>query len=106
MRLFDHSIFAPGKVLWDNFDDIDPDVRLVDQESLIGCEDVTAVRFPNGVLLDIGFYARLTPEAVFVVAVVPPSDEWNPAVERECYTAEDLQAAVAELVPVARDWKM
>lgn len=91
--------------MWDNFDDIDPDVPLVAQESLIGCEDVLAVRYPNDVLLDVGFYARTRPDARFVVHVVPRGDEWKPVAERECHTIDEVLRAVNELIPLARDWK-
>jgi hypothetical protein len=106
MRLFaDHSVFAPGHVMWDNLGDVDVARPLSDQESLVGCEDVLAIEYPNDVLLDVSFVRREEPDAHFVVAVVPRSDEWNPAVEKVCRSFEELTKGVMELAAVARDWK-
>jgi hypothetical protein len=106
MRLFaDHSVFAPGRVMWDNLDDVDVARPLHDQPSLIGCEDVLAVAYPNDVLLDVSFVQRADPDAHFVVAVVPRNDGWKPTVEKVCRSFDELTTTVVGLAAIARNWK-
>ena len=107
MRLFaDHSIFAPGRVMWDHLDGLRPERPIGTQSSIFGCEDVLAVEYPNGVWLDVSYLGR-SGDAHFVVAVMPPgeTDEWPPRTSVICRTFDALKAAVLELTPVARDWK-
>ena len=106
MRLFvDHSVFAPGRVMWDHLDDVDVARPLNEQDSLVGCEDVLTVEYPNDVLLDVSFLRSPEPDAHFVVAVVPRSDEWAPAVKRVCRSFDELRKTVMDLAAVAREWK-
>jgi len=106
VRLFDPGEFEPGRVKWDNLDDVDPSLPLHEQDSLVGCEDVLAVEYPNDVLLDVSFLARSRPEAFFCVSVMPRgSGGWKPVIERKCHSFGELTAIVRELAPVARDWK-
>src|SRR3954453_20802290 len=101
MRLFETGELEPGEVQWDNLDDLDPSLPLNEQESLIGCEDVLAVRYPNDVLLDVSFLARSSADAFFLVAIVPRNPEgWKPVLERKCQTFGELTAVVRELAPV------
>ena len=109
MRLFpDHSVFEPGRVKWDNLHALEPALPLGEQESLIGCEDVLTVEYPNDVLLDVSYFRWKDPNARFVVEVVPRGDEsreWTAVVERVCFSFDELKRAVLELAPIARDWK-
>jgi len=105
MRLFTKKDFGNGEVMWDHLDDLDPKLPLHKQEALIGCEDVLAVRYPNGFWLDVSFFQRSSPKACFVVAVVGPDEEWESALKKECKTFEELREVVIALVPTAEGEK-
>lgn len=106
MRLIQDDELRPGEVRFNHLDEIDPSLPPEAQESLVAVEDVLSVWYANGVVLEVSFYRRMTPEAFFAVEVVPivPGTEWTPAVRKECREWDALRTAVLKLASVARNW--
>jgi len=94
--------FGPGKVeQWDlaAIDGASPVAPDATDELK---EDLAQISFPNGLVVDVGWYPEFSALGRFVVVVVHKSDWVNPLLKRECSSGNALKEAIRDATAFAR----
>lgn len=92
---------APGKIIFDDLI-LDPDLPLESQAEWELKEDLFGAKFPNGCLLDVGWYPEFNPSGSFGITLNQTPSGWDPFIRRDCRSIDELRTIVAELVEIAR----
>lgn len=93
---------APAKIIFDDLI-LDPASSLESQAEWELKEDLFMAEFPNGCLLDVGWYPEFNPSGSFGIALNQTVFGWNPFMRRKCRSIGKLKKIVAELVEIARN---
>lgn len=64
-------------------------------------QDLFQAEFPNGCVLDIGWYASFSPNGEFRIALNCSSERWEPITQRRRRTLVELKSIVKEFVALA-----
>lgn len=99
--MLDYRILGPGRVTHDSLI-IDPSVPLADQAENL-TEDLLQVEYENCVVLDVGWYADLSPDGRFRVFVVLDLDWEEPWFSRTCTEYPELITLISAGAKVA-EW--
>ncbi len=92
---------APGTITFDDLI-LDRSIPLDGQAETELKEDLFQSKFPNGCVLDIGWYPSFDPGGQFIVAVNQNELHWEPFLKRECRSIADLKRIVAEVVEIVK----
>jgi hypothetical protein len=93
--------WATGRVAYWALDSLDLTTAIEANLGDLG-EDLAQVEYPNGVLLDIGWYPAYSADGAFQVVVVRQADWEAPLFKRRCRTAAELHSTVEAAVEVAK----
>ena len=63
-------------------------------------EDLAQIIFPNGLLLDVGWYRARRDVGMFVISVISYGDWENPKLERETNDVRLLRGIIVECIQV------
>lgn len=64
-------------------------------------EDLAQAQYPNGCVLDVGWYPEFSPDGHFAVAVIK-ADNWEKPIHYcECKTVSDLRTAISNALQTA-----
>jgi len=86
-------------VFWD-LDCLDESQPLSDQTEHLK-EDLAQVEYPDGIVLDIGWYPEFAATGNFVVCVVQQGDWEQPLFKQSAVTIEDLKATIVAGIRIA-----
>lgn len=81
---------------------IDPSIPLADQTKNL-TEDLLQVAYPNGVILDVGWYPELCPDGQFWVSVILDDDWTKPRYDQSCTEYHQLLKLISIGAKVA-EW--
>ncbi|HEY2732731.1 MAG TPA: hypothetical protein VGI70_02040 [Polyangiales bacterium] len=92
--------WATGRVSFWGLERVDERAPLLEQSSELR-EDLAQVRYPNAVVLDVGFYPAFSDRGSFVVSVVQ-ADDWDaPLFKQHGQTIDSLFDALRRAVNAA-----
>ena len=91
---------SPGHVTYDELllDDSRPLSEQLDNLK----EDLLQIQFPDGYLVDVGWYPEFAHEGAFTVLVTQDADWSSPAWERHCSSIAELREALTASVRYVR----
>jgi hypothetical protein len=91
---------AGGEVLLWDLADLDPQLPLVDQLYELK-EDLAVVRYPCGIVVDVGYYPEFKKSGRFVVIVTNDADWDNPRFVFETQSIRELKNVLVVAIQVA-----